>query len=449
MTTLHPYAARVLTDLRRQFPWEREFLQAVEEVFSSVSPVLEINPTYESERILERLVVPERSIAFRVVWTDDQQRIQVHHGYRVQFNSALGPYKGGTRFHASVNQGSFKFLGFEQMLKNALTGLPLGGGKGGADLDFRALSDREMMRFCQAYMTELFRHIGPDTDVPAGDIGVGAREIGYLFGQYKRLTNTFNGALTGKGLEWGGSKLRPEATGYGIAYFVQEMLGVRRDGLDGKTVAVSGFGNVAWGVVRKLSELGAKVVTLSGPDGFIYDPAGISGEKIDYMQTMRWGSRDEVQQYAEHFGVDFTPACRPWGVPCDIAIPCAIQNELDEDDAATLMKNGCQCVVEGANMPSTPGAMQILRDGDILFAPGKAANAGGVAVSALEMVQNSTHLAWEEERVDAILRSVIKRIHEICRTSAERYGQAGDYVTGANIGGFTRVADAMLDQGVV
>lgn len=450
MTTLHPYAARVLTDLRDQFSWEPEFHQAVEEVFSSVSLVLEENPRYESERILERMVVPERTIAFRVVWTDDQQRVQVHHGYRVQFNSALGPYKGGTRFHASVSLGSLKFLGFEQIFKNALTGLSLGGGKGGADLDFHVLSDGEMMRFCQAYMTELFRHVGPDTDVPAGDIGVGGREIGYLFGQYKRLTNTFNGALTGKGLGWGGSKLRPEATGYGIAYFVQEMLRVRRDDLDGKTVAVSGFGNVAWGAVRKLTEFGATVVTLSGPDGFIYDPAGISGEKIDYMQTMRWGSRDEVQQYAERFGVDFTPACRPWVVPCDLAIPCAIQNELDENDAATLLKNGCQCVVEGANMPSTPGAVQIFRDGGILFAPGKAANAGGVAVSGLEMVQNSMRYAWEAEQVDAALRSVVKRIHGICRTSAEQYGQAGDdYVAGANIGGFTRVADAMLDQGVV
>lgn len=449
MTKLHPYAARVLADLSGQFPWESEFLQAVEEVLASVSPVLEATPQYEAEHILERLVTPERAIAFRVVWTDDQNRIRVNHGYRVQFNSALGPYKGGIRFHASVSQGSLKFLGFEQIFKNALTGLPLGGGKGGADLDFRGRSDGEMMRFCQAYMSELFRHIGPETDVPAGDIGVGGREIGYLFGQYRRLTNSFNGSLTGKGLDWGGSKLRPEATGYGIAYFAQEALRAKGESLDGKTVAVSGFGNVAWGTVRKMSELGARVVTLSGPDGFIHDPAGICGEKAEYMQAMRWGPRDQVQQYAEHFGVKFTPDCRPWVIPCDVAIPCAIQNELDESDAAALLKNGCRYLIEGANMPSTPGAMRLFREAGILFVPGKAANAGGVAVSGLEMAQNGAHETWGEDRVDATLRCVIQRIHDNCRASAEEHGMTGDYVAGANIGGFKRVADAMLDQGAV
>ena len=449
MAGLHPYAARVLADLKRRVPWETEFLQAVEEVFDSISLVLEQNPQYEAERILERIIEPERVIAFRVVWADDQNQINVHRGYRVQFNSALGPYKGGIRFHASVGLGALKFLGFEQTLKNALTGLPLGGGKGGADLPFRGRSEHEMMRFCQSYMTELFRHIGPETDVPAGDIGVGGREIGYLFGQYKRLTNTFNGALTGKGLEWGGSKLRPEATGYGVAYFLEEMLRARSEGLDGKTVAVSGFGNVAWGVVKKVTELGGKVVTLSGPDGFIHDPNGVSGERIDYMRTMRFGGRDQVQQYAERFGVEFQSERRPWVVPCDVAVPCAIQNELDEKDAATLVGNGCQWVVEGANMPTTPRAVQVFQDAGMVYVPGKASNAGGVAVSGLEMAQNRGGQSWEAERVDAALHAIMANIHEICVTTAERHGRAGDYVVGANIGGFTRVADAMMDQGAV
>ncbi len=446
---LHPYAARVLADLHARLPWEREFLQAVAEVFESISLVLENNPHYETERVLERMVEPERVHAFRVVWTDDANEIRVNRGFRVQFNSALGPYKGGTRFHASVGLSSLKFLGFEQTLKNALTGLPLGGGKGGADLAYRGISDREMMRFCQSYMTELAQHIGPDTDVPAGDIGVGAREIGYLFGQYKRLTHTFNGTLTGKGLDWGGSRLRPEATGYGVAYFLEEMLRTRGDDLEGKRVAVSGFGNVAWGVVQKVTELGGKVVTLSGPDGFVYDADGVAAEKIDHMLSMRFGGRDRVQDYAERFGAEYHPNKRPWVVPCDVALPCAIQNELDEEDATALVKNGCRWVVEGANMPTTPEAAHVLREGGVAYVPGKAANAGGVAVSGLEMAQNRSGQSWEADRVDAELRRIMVRIHEICTTAAARNGREGDYVVGANIGGFTRVADAMMDQGVV
>lgn len=449
MTTLHPYAARTLEDLRARLPWETEFLQAVEEVFESVSLVLEQSPVYESERILERIIEPERTIGFRLTWTDDRNRVNVTRGYRVQFNSALGPYKGGTRFHSSVDLGSLKFLAFEQTLKNALTGLPLGGGKGGADVSLRGMSDHETQRFCQSYMTELFHYIGPETDIPAGDIGVGTREIGYLFGQYKRLTHTFNGALTGKGIDWGGSRLRPEATGFGVVYFLEEMLRSTNESIDGKTIAVSGFGNVAWGVVKKVTEFGGKVITVSGPDGFVHDPDGVSGDKIEYLKTMRHGGRDEVKQYAEQFGVEFHPGARPWVVPCDVAVPCAIQNELDEEDAATLVKNGCRWVVEGANMPATQGARQLFRDSGVSFAPGKASNAGGVAVSGLEMAQNRAGMSWEAERVDAALHAIMLRIHGICIDAAERYGRAGDYVIGANVAGFARIADAMIDQGAV
>ena len=449
MTALHPYAARVLEELSARVWWEKEFLQAVEEVFGSVSLVLDQNPRLEAERILERIVEPERIIAFRVTWTDDRNRINVHRGYRVQFNSVLGPYKGGTRFHASVGLGALKFLGFEQTFKNSLTGLPLGGGKGGADFQPRGRSDHEIMRFCQSYMTELFRQIGPETDVPAGDIGVGGREIGYLFGQYKRLTRTFNGALTGKGIEWGGSRLRPEATGYGVAYFVEEMLRARNESLEGKTVAVSGFGNVAWGVVKKVTELGGKVITLSGPDGFIYDPDGVSGEKIDAMLVMRLGGRDVVESYAQRFGVKFEPEKRPWIVPCDVAIPCAIENELDEKDATTLVENRCRCVVEGANMPTTRSAVEVFANSGMLYAPGKASNAGGVAVSGLEMAQNRSGQKWKASEVDAALHTIMANIHEICTTAAERHGRPGDYVAGANIGGFMRVAEAIMDQGAV
>ena len=448
MNVLHPYAARVLSELEARVPWEREFLQAVEEVFASVSVLLH-DPVYEEARILERMVEPERALVFRVPWIDDRGKIQVHRGYRVQFSSALGPYKGGTRFHASVTMSSLKFLGFEQTFKNALCGLPLGGGKGGADFQVTGRSDNEVMRFCQSYMSELYRHIGPDTDVPAGDIGVGGREIGYLFGQLKRLRNRFDGSLTGKGQNWGGSLLRPEATGYGVAYFLREILRARGEDLEGKTLAVSGFGAVAWGVVKKATELGAKVVTLSGPDGFVFDAGGVSGEKIDYMRTMRIGARDRVEAYATRFGVPFTADARPWGVPCDVALPCAIQNELDDRDAAALVANGCSVVVEGANMPSTRDAMQLLQASGVAFAPGKAANAGGVSVSGLEMAQNSARLAWDAERVDATLQAIMPSIHAACVQAAERNGHPGDYVLGANVASFARVAHAMMDQGVV
>jgi len=446
---LHPYAERVLTQMRARTPWESQFLEAVEEVFVSISPVLERNPVYEAERILERMVEPERVVAFRVPWIDDRQEIHVERGWRVQFNSALGPYKGGTRFHSTVDLDTLKSLAFEQIFKNALTGMSLGGGKGGADFHFRGRSEREIMRFCQSYMTELARHIGPRIDVPAGDIGVGTREIGYLYGQYKRLTRSFDGVLTGKALEWGGSPLRPEATGYGVAYFVEELLAARGEGLAGKTVAVSGFGNVAWGVVKKVTQLGGRVVTLSGPDGFVHDRDGVTEEKAEYLLEMRLGGRDEVQQYAERFGVDFHAGQRPWGVPCDVALPCAIQHELETSDARSLVNGGCRYVIEGANMPVTPDAVQLLRDAGVIFAPGKAANAGGVAVSGLEMAQNSERQVWGGERVEAALREIMGNIHRLCVVSAERLGRPGDYVVGANVGGFMRVADAMIDQGLV
>jgi glutamate dehydrogenase (NADP+) len=387
--------------------------------------------------------------SFRVAWTDDRQQVQVNRGWRVQFNGALGPYKGGTRFHASVNLDTLKALAFEQTFKNALTGLPLGSGKGGADFPARGRSEHEVMRFSQSYMTELFHHIGADVDVPAGDIGVGTREIGYLFGQYRRLTRAFNAALTGKGLAWGGSRLRPEATGFGVAYFAEEMLRAKGETLEGKTVAVSGFGNVAWGVVKKVSELGGKVVTLSGPDGFVHDPAGVSGEKLDFMLAMRLNGQDEVRPYAEQFGVEFFADRRPWSVPCDVAVPCAIQNELDENDARALVKNGARFVVEGANMPTTRSAVHLLRSAGVSYAPGKASNAGGVAVSGLEMTQNRSGQSWDAARVDTDLRKIMRDIHTLCRSAAERYGQPGDYAAGANIGAFAKVADAMLDQGVI
>ena len=446
---LHPYARHVLEGLRARAPWEIEFLQAVEEVFTSISPMLERHPVYQSERILERMTEPDRTLGFRVVWTDRNEVVQVARGYRVQFNNALGPYKGGTRFHPSVDLGSLKFLAFEQTFKNALTGLSLGSGKGGADFQSRGSTDREAMRFCQSYMTELHKHIGPEIDVPAGDIGVGGREIGYMFGHYKRLSASFSGVLTGKGTEWGGSALRPEATGFGVVYFAEEVLRTMDESIRSKRVAISGFGQVAWGVARKVSELGGTVVTLSGPDGFIHDPDGVRGEKIEHMLGMRSGGRDEVRSYAERFGVEFHPGKRPWGVPCDVAIPCAIQNELELADADDLVKGGCRLVVEGANMPTTADAAQRLQNGGIVFVPGKAANAGGVAVSGLEMTQNRTGRRWSPDEVDAELHIIMARIHSLCRSAAARYEHEGDYVVGANIGGFARVADAMLDQGLV
>lgn len=429
-------------------PGQPEFLQAVEEVVDSIWDVYDSNPRFKEAKILERMVEPERVIMFRVPWVNDQGEVQVNRGYRIEFNSAIGPYKGGLRFHPSVNLSILKFLGFEQVFKNSLTTLPMGGGKGGSDFDTKGKSDNEIMRFCQSFMSELFRHIGPNTDVPAGDIGVGGREIGYLFGMYKKLRNEFTGVLTGKGLNWGGSLIRPEATGFGCVYFADEMLKTRNESFEGKIVAVSGFGNVAWGAIQKVNDLGGKVVTLSGPDGYIYDKDGISGEKVDFLLEMRASNRDRVQDYADEFNVPFYPGKRPWEVKCDIALPCATQNELDGEDAKTLLKNGCICVCEGANMPSTPEAVDAFKEAKILFAPGKAANAGGVATSGLEMSQNSLRFNWSREEVDNKLHNIMKNIHEQCL----QYGKDGDYtdyVKGANIAGFMKVAEAMLDQGIV
>lgn len=443
------YTNKIIADVKAKNPAEPEFHQAVEEVMGSLELVLERHPEYRSMKILERMVEPERIITFRVPWIDDQGEIHINRGYRIEMNSAIGPYKGGLRFHPSVTLGILKFLAFEQVFKNSLTTLPMGGGKGGSDFDPKGKSDNEVMRFCQSFMTELARHIGPDTDVPAGDIGVGAREIGFLFGQYKRLRNEFTGVLTGKGINWGGSLVRPEATGFGVAYFAQEMLKTKDTSFDGKTVAVSGFGNVAWGAVQKVTELGGKVVTLSGPDGYVYDPDGIKGEKIDYMLKLRASNKDIVEDYAKEFKVKFVPGKRPWEVKCDVALPCATQNELDEVNAKELVKNGCICVCEGANMPTTIEGFKVFTDAKILYAPGKASNAGGVATSGLEMSQNSMRLPWSREEVDHRLHEIMIRIHSTCVTTAEKYGTPGNYVNGANIAGFLKVADAMLDQGLV
>ena len=443
------YVSNLLADLKAKNPNEPEFHQAVEEIVESLDLVLERHPEYRSAKILERMVEPERVLMFRVPWMDDQGEIHVNRGFRIEMNSAIGPYKGGLRFHPSVNLGILKFLAFEQVFKNSLTTLPMGGGKGGSDFDPKGKSDNEVMRFCQSFMTELFRHIGPHTDVPAGDIGVGTREIGYLFGQYKRLKNEFTGVLTGKGLNWGGSLIRPEATGYGAVYFAKEMLKTKGEDIEGKVFAVSGFGNVAWGAVQKINQLGGKVVTLSGPDGFIYDKNGISGEKIDFMLKLRASANDRVQDYADKFKVEFYPGKRPWGIKVDVAMPCATQNEIFEDDAKELIKNGCKCVCEAANMPTTLDAYKVFKQAGILFAPGKAANAGGVGVSGLEMSQNSMRLPWPKEEVDHRLNQIMTNIHETCVTTAERFGTPGNYVNGANIAGFLKVSDAMLDQGLV
>ncbi len=443
------YTNKIIADVKAKNPSEPEFHQAVEEVMGSLELVLQRHPEYRSMKILERMVEPERVITFRVPWVDDQGEIHINRGYRIEMNSAIGPYKGGLRFHPSVTMGILKFLAFEQVFKNALTTLPMGGGKGGSDFDPKGKSDNEVMRFCQSFMTELSRHIGPNTDVPAGDIGVGAREIGYLFGQYKRLRNEFTGVLTGKGINWGGSLIRPEATGFGVVYFAEEMLKTKKTAFDGKTVVVSGFGNVAWGAVQKATELGGKVVTLSGPDGYIYDPDGVKGEKIDYMLKLRASNKDAVEDYAKEFKVKFVPGKRPWEIKCDVALPCATQNELEETDAKELVKNGCMCVCEGANMPTTIDGFKVFTDAKILYAPGKASNAGGVATSGLEMSQNSMRLPWNREEVDHRLHQIMVRIHETCVTTAEKYGTPGNYVNGANIAGFLKVADAMLDQGLV
>jgi len=428
---------------------ETEFIQAVREVAEKLIPFIEENPKYKHAKILERMVEPERTIIFRVPWVNDQGEIQVNRGFRVEFNSAIGPYKGGLRFHPSVNLSILKFLGFEQIFKNSLTTLPMGGGKGGSDFNPKGKSDYEIMRFCQSFMTELSKHIGPNTDVPAGDIGVGGREIGYMFGQYKRLRNEFTGVLTGKGIEWGGSLMRPEATGFGVVYFAQEMLKTKGETLQGKTVAVSGFGNVAWGAVIKATELGAKVVTISGPDGYIYDADGISGDKINYLLELRATNNDVVAPYAKEFGAKFIPGKRPWEQKVDVALPCATQNELNGDDAAQLVKNGVLCVCEGANMPSTPEAIEAFAEAKVLFSPGKASNAGGVATSGLEMTQNSIRLNWTAEEVDAKLHQIMVSIHDTCVKFGKREDGYVDYVLGANIGGFVKIAEAMLAQGIV
>ncbi len=444
---MNKYIEKVLADVKAKNANEPEFIQAVEEVLSTLAPVIEANPQYEKAAILERMVEPERVVMFRVPWVDDNGVVQVNRGYRVQFNSAIGPYKGGLRFHPTVTLSVLKFLGFEQTFKNSLTTLPMGGGKGGSDFNPRGKSDGEVMRFCQSFMTELSRHIGADTDVPAGDIGVGGREVGYLFGQYKRLRNEFVGVLTGKGRPFGGSLVRPEATGYGTVYFAQYMLEKLGQDIKGKTVALSGFGNVAWGAAQKLVQLGAKVVAISGPDGYIYDEKGMTQEGVDYMLELRASNNDVVEPYAAKFGAKFVKGRKPWEVKCDIAFPCAIQNELNGDDAKMLVENGCMMVVETSNMGCTADAVNYL-NGRVAFAPGKAANAGGVAVSGLEMSQNSMRLSWSAEEVDAKLKDIMKSIHDNAYDTAEKYGMKGNYVAGANLAGFIKVADAMVAQGV-
>jgi len=431
-------------------PSEVEFHQAVHEVVESLIPYIEENPKYKEAKILERMVEPERVIMFRIPWLDDKGEIQVNKGFRIEMNSAIGPYKGGLRFHPTVNLGILKFLAFEQVFKNSLTTLPMGGGKGGSDFDPKGKSDNEVMRFCQSFMTELYRHVGPNTDIPAGDIGVGGREIGYLFGQYKRLKNEFTGVLTGKGLEWGGSKIRPEATGYGATYFAEEMLKTNRnEDLKGKTVTISGSGNVAQFATQKVTELGGKVVTLSDSGGFIYDPDGIDTGKLNYVMNLKNVKRGRIKEYAEKYGAEYHEGQRPWGIKCDVALPCATQNEINEDEAKTLVSNGCLVVSEGANMPSSPEAVEVFQNNKILYGPGKAANAGGVAVSGLEMSQNSLRLSWTRQEVDQRLQNIIKDIHETCVQYGKEEDGSVNYLKGANIGGFVKVADAMLAQGAV
>ena len=431
-------------------PGEKEFHQAVQEVVETIIPFIEEHPKYKEAKILERLTEPERTIMFRVPWLGDNGEVHVNRGYRIEFNSAIGPYKGGLHFHPSVNLSILKFLGFEQILKNSLTTLPMGGGKGGSDFNPKGKSDNEVMRFCQSFMSELGRHIGPNTDIPAGDIGVGGREIGFLFGQYKRLRNEFTGVLTGKGREWGGSLVRPEATGFGNVYFAKEMLATKGESFKGKTVAISGFGNVAWGAATKVTELGGKVVTISGPDGYVYDADGISGDKIEYMLELRATNNDIVSPYADEFpGAKFFAGKRPWEQKVDIALPCATQNELNGDDAKALVENGVMCIGEGANMPCTPEAVEAFHEAKILFSPGKASNAGGVAVSGLEMSQNSMRYNWKAEEVDEKLHTIMKDIHDACVKYGTQKDGFVDYVKGANIAGFVKVAEAMLAQGLV
>ena len=447
---MNPYLNSVLATVKAKNRGEVEFHQAVEEVLETLGPALDKHPEYIEAKVVERLVEPERMIVFRVPWLDDAGNVQVNRGFRVEFNSAIGPYKGGLRFHPSVNQGILKFLGFEQVLKNSLTTLPMGGGKGGSDFDPKGKSDNEVMRFCQSFMTELCRHIGPNTDVPAGDIGVGGREIGYLFGQYKRVRNAFEGVLTGKSLNWGGSLIRPEATGYGTVYFAKEMLATQGKDFEGLRVAVSGSGNVAQYATEKVNEYGGKVVTLSDSSGYIVDDEGISPEKLAYVFELKNERRGRISEYVKEYpNAKYFEGTGVWKVPVDVALPCATQNELHGDDAEALVKNGCICIAEGANMPSTPEAIERIQAAGLLYGPGKAANAGGVAVSGLEMSQNSMRLSWTREEVDQRLHDIMVNIHHACVTTAEEYGVPGNYVLGANISGFIKVADSMLDQGVV
>lgn len=441
---------KILADLENRNPGQHEFLQAVKEVLETIEDVVKENPKYEAANIIERIIEPDRVIKFKVQWMDDKGKVNVNRAYRVQFNNAIGPYKGGCRFHPSVTEGGLKFLGFEQIFKNSLTTLPMGGAKGGSDFDPKGKSQAEIMRFCQAFMAELYKYIGPDTDIPAGDIGVGGREIGYMFGMYKKLVGDHNGVFTGKGRNWGGSLIRPEATGFGAVYFAEEMLKTKGEKIEGKIACVSGFGNVSWGAVTKLNQLGAKVVAISGPDGYVYDPDGISGEKIDYMLELRASNQDIVKPYTYEFpNAQFFEGKRPWEVKCDLAFPCAIQNELNEQDAQNLVNNGVMAVSEGANMPCTPEAMETFIKNKVLYGPGKAANAGGVATSGLEQTQNAMKLNWSAEEVEEKLHNIMKNIHEAC----VKYGKEEDgfvnYVKGSNIAGFIKVADAMIDQGVI
>jgi len=441
---------KIMADLEKKNPGQPEFLQAVKEVLETIEDVIKENPKYEANNIIERIIDPDRVISFKVEWLDDKGHVNVNRAFRVQFNNAIGPYKGGMRFHPSVTLGGLKFLGFEQTFKNALTTLPMGGAKGGSDFNPKGKSNAEIMRFCHALMAELYRYIGPDTDIPAGDIGVGGREIGYMYGMYKKLTNTHNGVFTGKGRNWGGSLIRPEATGFGNVYFAEEMLKTRDDSMKGKIVAVSGFGNVSWGSIIKATQLGARVVTISGPDGYVYDPDGISGEKIDYLLELRASNQDIVKPYTYEFpNAQFFEGKRPWEVKCDVALPCAIQNELNAEDAQMLITNGVMCVSEGANMPCTPEAMEIFLKAKILYAPGKASNAGGVATSGLEQTQNAMKLNWTAEEVEEKLRQIMINIHEACMKHGKEEDGYVNYVKGANVAGFIKVADAMIDQGVI
>lgn len=446
------YISEVLAATEAKNSYQTEFLQTVKEVLTSLEPVINANEAvYRKNAILERIVEPDRQVMFRVAWVDDNGQPHVNRGYRVQFNNSIGPYKGGLRFHPSVNLSIMKFLAFEQTFKNSLTGLPMGGAKGGSNFDARGRSDSEIMRFCQSFMMELYRHIGPDTDIPAGDIGVGAKEIGYLYGQYKRIVGTFtNGVITGKGLSYGGSLIRPEATGYGATYFLQEVLAHMNDGIAGKVFVLSGFGNVSWGAASKITELGGKVVCISGPDGYVYDPDGISGEKIDYMLVMRNSLRDKVKDYADKFGVEFVPGKKPWGnVKADIYMPCATQNEITLDDAKKIVEMGVKVVNEVSNMPTTNEALEYLVNNGVLVAPSKAVNAGGVAVSGLEMSQNSERLTWTAEEVDAKLKHIMVNIHKQITDVCDEYKLGYNLVAGANLAGFRKVADAMIAQGIV